>query len=256
MKYVKVTQPAWAVFLTPTQQGKVTIPTDGVMAGDQVCELANTIAVLAEISIELVQDGKTVLSEAVLRAISEGHGRAVDYACFQGNGNDDPQNGTQTGIFVDNNIPAALAANGETNVGALTRDDFIAAVAAVAPSALTRAPRWFISPALLPKLLKLRDGQGPKYLLRTPAQTEGEWELVGFPITWSIQAPGNDVAGQKVAAFGAPEGYLVALQEKMEILASDASRFPAAVRQMRLANRGRVETRESTWLATLALAKQ
>ena len=92
--------------------------------------------------------------------------------------------------------------------------------------------------------------------MHTPAQTEGEWELVGFPVTWAIQAPGNDVAGQKVAAFGAPDGYLVALQEKMEILASDDARFSAAIRQMRLVNRGRVETRESTWFATLALAKQ
>jgi len=256
MKYVKITQAAQAVFITPTQQGKVTIPVDVFTAGDQVCELANTIALLVEMSLELVQDGSVVLSEAVLRAISEGHSKAVDYACFQGNGNDDPLNGTQTGIFVDTNIPSAPAANGGTNIGALVRDDFIAAVAAVAPSALTRDPRWFISPALLPKLLKLRDGQGPKYLLRTPAQTEGEWELVGFPVTWTIQAPANDVAGQKVAAFGAPDGYLVALQDKMEILASDHPRFSAAVRQMRLANRGRVETRESTWLATLALAKQ
>jgi hypothetical protein len=256
MKYCNITQPAQGFFITPNNQGKVVIPSDVFLSGDEVCELANTIACLVEASVELIQDGKTAIAEAILRGLAEGHAKAVDYASLQGNGNDDPLNGVQTGIFADPNIASAPSANGNTSVSALQRDDFINVIAAVDPSALVRSPRWFISAAFLPKLLRIRDGVGPQYVLRTPAETKGDWELVGFPVTWSTQAPGNDAIGQKVAAFGAPDGYLVALQENIEVMASDAARFTANIRQLRLLNRGIVMTRQANWLATLQLAKQ
>jgi HK97 family phage major capsid protein len=256
MKYAKITQPGQAVFITPANQGKVNLTSDQFISGDNVAELANTIALLFDISLELIQDGKTVLSEAVLTALAQGHGKAIDYASFQGSGADDAQNGTQTGIFQDDNIVSVAAAAGNVAIANLQRDDFIGAVAGVAAAALTRDPRWYISPVFLPKLLKLRDGQGPKYLLKTPAETKGEWSLVGFPVTWAAMAPAKDLPGQKVAAFGAPDGYLVALQGEMEVMASDHSKFDCFTRQLRGLNRGRVETREKTWLSTLKLAAQ
>jgi len=252
MGYAKITQPASAVFITPSAQGNTQLPADTSISGAQVTELSNTIACLVEVSMELVQDGKVTFEEALLRAMIEGHGRAVDYALFQGNGVNDQTNGAQVGIFQNPNVASSMAV--ANSIAGLTRADFIGVIAAVAPSALTRNPRWTISPAFLPKLMMLRDGQGPKYLLKTPAETEGEFELVGFPVTWAIQAPGIDAPGQKIASFGAPEGYLVALHEDIEIMASDVSQIAKNVRQVRLINRGRIDARETTWFATLQLS--
>jgi hypothetical protein len=254
MNYANLTAVDAAYWLTPSMQGQTLLPPQAVLAGNMVSALANTIALRVDASLELIQDSKTVVVDALLRALSEGHAAAVDYASFQGNGNNDSTNGSQIGIFSDPNIATVASGAGNTSVATLQREDFLACIAAASPAAYTKDPRFYVSSAFLPKLMKLKDGTGPKYLLRTPAETEAGYLLCGFPCTFSIQAPANDLPGQKVVAFGAPNGYLVALQEEMEILASDVVGMAQNLRQFRLINRGLVETRMANWFATLTLA--
>jgi HK97 family phage major capsid protein len=242
-----------AQFVTPTMTNR-TIATDASLAGGSGVEAANVIGTIIEASLELLQDAKAVIAPTILLAVVQGLAKRLDFAAFSGNGTDDATHGGQTGIFVDAGITAANAAATHTTTALLTRADFISVIGAVTAGALQRPCRWFINPALIATLLGLKDGVGPQYLLKTPADTGGEWNLVGFPVTWAAGAPSTDAAANKVAAFGEPTSYLVALREESEVMSSDARKFNAAIRTIRALMRGKCETREASGLATLKTA--
>ncbi|HEV2331197.1 MAG TPA: phage major capsid protein [Verrucomicrobiae bacterium] len=258
-KYTKVTGFPTAIFITPNQLGKATIPPDNSLAGTSLTPDANTIAALIQISLAWLEDEKVDLSEIVLEKFIMGLASRIDYGCFQGNGQDDTMNGMTTGLFFDGTIPKYQAGAGAIQVAGLQRTDFINVTGQVAPAALqrmeVRSPRWYISPVLIPQLLQLRDGAGPKYLLKTPAETGGPWRLVGFPVTWAAQAPATNAANAKVAVFGNPDAYLVALHKNFELSwSAKGQEFGSATSQFRALGRGQSMMREVTGFAALQLA--
>ncbi|HXR47603.1 MAG TPA: phage major capsid protein [Candidatus Limnocylindrales bacterium] len=258
-RYAQVTQYPNAIFITPSGQGQTTIPEDTSLLGSALTPLANTIACLITCSLAWLQDEKVDLSEVLLSKFVQGLAARIDYGCFQGNGQDDQTNGMCTGLFVDPTIPAYVAPAGEPTIAGLQRNDFINTIAQVAPAALQRMdsqpPRWFISPVLIPQLLLLWDGTAKNYLLKTPAETRGEWLLVGFPVTFCAQAPSVNAANAKVAVFGNGDAMLVALQEKFEIAKSDkGAAFGSANVSFRATGRGRNSLRVANGFASLKLA--
>jgi hypothetical protein len=257
-KFAKVTGFPNAVFITPTQQGQTTIVPDTSLTGTSISPDANTIACLVEASLAWLQDLKMDLSEPLLTKILMSLAARIDWGCFQGTGADDPSQGMTTGLFVDNTVQAYVTQNENHSITGLVRQDFLNTIALVAPAALQRMdeqpPHWYISPVLIPQLLKLYDGAGPKYLLKTPAETGGEWILVGFPVTWAAQAPSASVQGSKIAVFGNPDAYTVALHEQFEIMASGkGAAFGAGNMQFRGLGRGRSMMREATGFAALQI---
>jgi HK97 family phage major capsid protein len=256
-KFAQVTGLPDAYVFSPAKQGTAAPPVDRSLGGKELDEAANTFICWLQVSLAWISDPKFDVASAVLSRIIPGLAKRVDWCAFQGTGVDDLLNAGQTGLFVDETIPTyAPALVGKTNILALDRVDFLNVVGAVAPAALQRPCRWFIYPGFIPKLLQLKEGEGNTYLLKTPAETQGEWHLVGFPVTWAAQAPALDQANAKVAAFGEPSSYLVALREEMEIMSSDSSGFAQALRDMRGIMRGKCQTRDATGLATLKLAAQ
>jgi hypothetical protein len=258
-RFAEVTGYPSAIFITPSQQGQTTIPTDSSLTGTQVTPQANTIAALVEASIAWLADETVDLSDVLLSKFVQGLASRIDYGCFQGNGNDDTTNGTAVGLFNATGTGTYQAPSGETSIANLTRNDFINVTAQVAPAALQRMdeqpPRWYIHPALIPQLLLLKDGTGPVYLLKTPAETQGEWLLVGFPVTWAGQAPSASTAGSTIAVFGNPDAYLVGLHEQFEIALSDSGpAFGDASVYFRALGRGRSYMREATGFAQMQLA--
>jgi HK97 family phage major capsid protein len=256
-KFAKVTGLPDAYVFSPAKQGTGAPPVDTSLAGGSLTEAANTFVTLLQISLAWLDDTKLDVASAVLSRVIPGLAKRVDWCAFQGSGVDDLYNAGQTGVFIDGAIPSYTPGSvGKTNILALDRVDFLNTVGAVAPAALQRPCRWFIYPGFIPKLLQLKEGEGNTYLLKTPAETQGQWHLVGFPVTWTAQAPALDQGGQKVAAFGEPSSYLVALREEMEIMSSDAAGFSQALREVRAIMRGECQTREATGFATLKLAAQ
>jgi len=256
--YPKVTANPQAIFITPTQQGKTTIPYDASYAGAGLGPLANTIATIIQASRAWVEDQRVDLSNIILNHVVRGFAQRIDWGAFQGNGNDDQTNGMTKGIFFDPAIASLVAPSGSNAVGGLNRQDFLSAVGNVSAAALQRMdeqpPRWYINPTLIPQFLQLRDGAAPNYLLKTPAETGGEWLLVGFPVTWAAQAPNATAPGSKILAFGNPDAYLVALHEQFEIMMTQkGSEFPGATAAFRAIGRGFSELREVTGFTTLAL---
>lgn len=250
-KLANVTGKPSAIWLTSANQGTA-IPADGSLSGASITPEVATLGTLVEVSGELLADSKTTFEGAVLAAIVEGMSYRLDWSAFRADGTDDSDDGGMTGIFSDATIPAADAAAGHTSIANLDRFDLVRAIAAVAPSALQRECRWWISPALLPKLISLRDGN--EILLTRPTAAGDDWMLMGFPVTWTAVAPATDAASEKIAAFGRTDAYTVALRQDFEVMSSGSAKFDQNIWQFRGIARARCITRDATSLATLRLA--
>lgn len=257
-QYPQATGWPTAVFITPTSQGTTTIPADTTLTGRSVATAANTIAALITVSREWLADEKVDLSEVLFSKFIQGTAQRIDYGCFQGNGQNDQTNGLTMGIFFDPAFATVNSVVGAGTVAGLTRPDFLNVVGAVNAAALQRMdeqpPRWYINPTFIPLLLQLWDGQAHNYLLKTPAETGGEWLLVGFPVTWATGAPANNAVGTKALAFGNPDAYLVALHEDFEISPSESgATFANNQTNFRSIGRGRSMTRDGSGMVTLTL---
>jgi HK97 family phage major capsid protein len=251
-KLASVTGKAAAVWITVANQG-TPIPADASITGASISPEVATVGALIEISGEALADGKTTFEGALLAAIVEGLGYRLDFTCFQGDGTDDQANGGQTGIFADANVPSVDASAGKTNVEALHFDDFANLIGGVATSALGYPCRFWIAPAFLPKLLKVKDGS--ERLLKPPTGPDDEWRIFGWPVTWAGAAPSTNAAAAKVIAFGRPDAYSVALRQDFEIRSSAATaKWAQNLWQMRAIARARCLMRDATSLATLKLA--
>lgn len=232
------------------------ITADTALAGANIDETANTLGTIIEASREVLNDGELVIVPTLLEALTQGLGKGIDYAIFQGNGADDQTNGLITGIFADGNIPATAAGLGETEVKLMTRASFCNAVGAISAGALQRPEncRWWIHPSFIGILLQIKDGQSGQYLLRTPSQTGGEFELVGYPVTWAAQAPSTNGANKKIGAFGNRGAYLAAIREDVEVMSADGQKLNQNIRQIRGLIRGVCQTRDANSLTVLSTA--
>jgi HK97 family phage major capsid protein len=255
-KFAQATGLPSAVFIN-ANQGNLAVPKDNAFAGSQLLPEANVVASLLPASLALYEDAAVDLASVLVRYFVQGLSARIDWACFQGNGQVDAAglNGGQTGIMVDATINNFAAAVGNTSAEQLDRSDFLGVLQTVNPAALQRPCAWWISPAFIPLLLKIAEGNGAYWLLKTPADThDGTWNLVGFPVVWSAQMPSVDGPGQKFAAFGNGDSFLVALSDQFQIDASDHAGWSVLQKVFRAYARCWCQTRQSTGLATLTTA--
>lgn len=255
-KFAKCTALPSAAFILPAAQGSTTLTPDSSLAGSSITPECNTIAALIEVSEEVLADEKVDLGLVFLEKFSQGIAARIDFACFSGTGAADADNGSQTGIFIDNAVAIANAVAGNTTVEGLQRGDFLRAVGSVAAAALQRECRWWLNPSFLAGLMNIKDGS-TGFLLKSPAETRGEWALVGFPCTWTAQAPSTNAAATKVAAFGHGPAYLFGMRNEFEIMYSGAgSAFNRVMRKVRALSRGLGSMRAATFFSTLKTAAQ
>jgi len=254
-KFAKTTVRPSSVFIPPTTQATTAIAADTSFTGSSVTPEANFVAALLHISIQLLEDKAVDFSRLLVETFTDSLASRVDFACFQGTGTIDATSGGQTGIFVDTNINTFTAGQGASSVVQLSRADFIGVIGKVAAAALQRPCARWINPAFIPVLLKIEEGTGTRFLLKTPAETgDGTWRLVGFVVNWAAAAPSTDGASQLVAAFGHGDSYLVAMREEFGLQTSHHARWNTLEDSYRATGRVYCETREATGLATLTTA--
>jgi HK97 family phage major capsid protein len=252
-KFAQITALPTAVFIPPSTQTATPIAPDAAFTGASLLPEANYVSTLLPVSIQLYEDNAVDFSRLLLETLAKSIAATVDYACFQGNGNVDPTNGGQIGMFVDNTITTVSADATNVSIKTLIRDSFVNTVAAVSAAALQRPCNWWISPAFLPGLLTIKEGA--TYMLKTPSETgDGTWRILGFPVVWTAQAPSANTPGSKIAAFGNPDSYLVALREDFQMDSSAAPGWNTLQKYVRSYSRVWCQTREKHGLATLALA--
>lgn len=253
-KLASVTGKANAGWLTAANQGAALLA-DAAISGTSISPEVATVGTLVTVSGEALADGGTTFEGALLLAIVEGLGYRIDWTCLQADGSDDIANGAMTGIFNDANVPVKTSSR--TSVAGLLFDDFADVIAEVDSSALQHPCAWWIHPAFLPSLLKIRVGESGEHLLKPPTGPDDKWRIHGFEVNWAAAGPDTDAVGAKVAAFGRRDAYTVGLRQDFEVASSAGGGGWATNSYLfRALARARCIMRDASSLAVLQLAAE
>ncbi len=236
------------------------IPEGGVinddtnMAGATVTANAAKIAVLLNVSRELLQDSEYDVTARVVKQFLRAVAKRMDYLAFMANGTNDNLNGAFTGLFNFGTV--VTAASGHTAVESFTFEDVYGAVLGVAEAILDRQARWWMHPFMLVRALSIKDGNGrPIFLNALEAPTPGGLgSILGYPVTLGHILPTTNTAGQPVCAFGDPEAYAVGRRQDYEFDFSDHARWTNDQRSFRGISRGAFLGRLATGLTILTTA--
>jgi HK97 family phage major capsid protein len=225
---VKTARPVANFILT--EAGTVSV--DTTKAGTTVTLEVEVIAVLLNVSLQLIEDGEIDVVADVLDDFIEAVNFRADFAAFQGSGAADATHGGVTGLF--NFGTAATAAATRTSIALTKYDDWLRCLTTVDAAVLSRQARWWMHPSLIAASIGVQDSNGrPIFQTALEAPTGGIVNLFGFPVTMVGAAPSANAASAKVAAFGDPRAYAVGMRKGFTFEASDAPRWSTLERSFR-----------------------
>ena len=209
-----------------------TITDDTNKAGTEVSLEVEVLAVLLNVSLQLLQDAEFDVTGDVMDDFAEAYAYSLDYTMFQGNGTADATNGGMTGLFGFGT--AAVAAATHTTIAKLTVDDFVGARNAVDVGVLNRPCRWWMHPYNLGKICLIKDLNGrPIFQTALEAPTATLGSILGAPVVAGAALPNTDAVSSKIAAYGDPNGYVVGIREDFSFDASDHFMWNALQRSFR-----------------------
>jgi HK97 family phage major capsid protein len=209
-----------------------TVSDDTTKAGTTVTLEVEVIAVLLNVSLQLIEDGEIDVVADVLDDFIEAVNFRADFAAFQGSGAADATHGGVTGLF--NFGTAATAAATRTSIALTKYDDWLRCLTTVDAAVLSRQARWWMHPSLIAASIGVQDSNGrPIFQTALEAPTGGIVNLFGFPVTMVGAAPSANAASAKVAAFGDPRAYAVGMRKGFTFEASDAPRWSTLERSFR-----------------------
>jgi len=231
-----------------------TIPDDANKAGTTVTQEAEIIAVLLNVSMQLLEDSESDIAEEAMRDFMEAFAFRLDYLTLRANGTADATNGGMTGAFEFGT--AAVAAAGNTTMETLDLEDVTNCMLSVDPAVLARPCRWWLNPQILVRMLHIKDGNGrPIFLTATEAPTAGGiGSILGYPTTLAHAAPNANGAGSKVATFGDPGALSVGVRTDYKFESSDHHKWSELQRSYRGHGRAAVKGRRAQGLAVLTTA--
>jgi HK97 family phage major capsid protein len=209
-----------------------TVSDDTTKAGTNVTLEVEVIAVLLNVSLQLIEDGEIDIVADVLDDFIEAVNFRADFAAFQGSGAADATHGGVTGLF--NFGTAATAAATRTSIALTKYDDWLRCLTTVDAAVLSRQARWWMHPSLIAASIGVQDSNGrPIFQTALEAPAGGIVNLFGFPVTMVGAAPSANAASAKVAAFGDPRAYAVGMRKGFTFEASDAPRWSTLERSFR-----------------------
>ena len=211
------------------------------------------IGCLVTAEIELLEDSEVDLSQNILTDLVEAVNFLMDNCAFVGDGTDDADIGGYTGIFEGG--VASVATAGRTSIAALKYQDYLNAVLAVKAEVLKRNPRWWMHQQQLVRSIGVEDGNGrPIFKTALEAPSAGSiGTILGYPVTMVAAAPNVDAAGAKIAAFGDPQSYIVAVRKAIGLATSDDFAFDELSRAFRSDARGGFGFRDAQGISVLTL---
>jgi HK97 family phage major capsid protein len=229
------------------------IPDDTAKAGTSVDLTVEVLAVLLNVSLQLIQDSAFDITADVLNDFAEAFAYVLDFACLQADGGADATDGNNTGIFAGGT--AAVASDGNTTVEALDLEDVIRVLTAVDAQVLSRPARWWIHPQILVRMLAIRDQNGRSiFLTANEAPANGAiGSILGYPVTLAHAAPSTNAASAKVAAFGDPNALVVGIRQDFTFEASDHHKWNTLQRSFRGYGRAGVKIRKASAFGVLTL---
>lgn len=247
---VKTTRPIAKHILTEGDE----IVDDDNKAGTSVDCTMVVMAVLLNVSLQLLMDSEFDVTADVLDDFAEAFAYLMDWDCLQADGTADATDGGNTGVFAGGT--AAVAAAGNTTVETLELEDVTNALLTVDPVVLNRAARWWMHPRILVRMLSIKDGnERPIFLTATEAPTRGGiGSILGYPVTPAFAAPSANTASSKVAVFGDGNSLVVGMRSDWTFEASDHHKWNTLQRSFRGYGRAGVKIRRATAFAVLTTA--
>lgn len=202
-------------------------------AATAVSILVEMIGCLILAEMELLEDAEVDLSADILSDLVESQNELMDHCAFVGDGTDDADTGGYTGVFEGGT--ASVAATGGTSIGSMKYTDYLNATLAVDAKVLGRKPRWWMHVQQLARSLGIKDDNGrPIFLTALEAPSLGAiGSILGYPVTPVSKAPNVDGVSKKVAAFGDPQSYVVAVRKAIGLATSDDFAFDEISRAFR-----------------------
>ncbi|MGC8830906.1 MAG: phage major capsid protein [Verrucomicrobiia bacterium] len=227
------------------------IAEDSSKAGTSVELTVKLIAVLINVSRQLIEDSEFDITAEVLNDFAEACSYRLDWSAFMGNGLNNEADGGFIGIF--NGGRSAQAANGHTTIDKLTLEDITKCLTTVAPAVLQRKACWWIHPHNLVRILHIKDQNGrPLFLSSTEAPAPGGiGTILGYPVILCNVAPYTDGADKQIAVFGDPQGCVVGIRSDFEFASSDHHHWDYYQRSFRGVVRGGVKIRNQDAFAVL-----
>lgn len=209
-----------------------TIAQDSAKAGSSITLEVEIIAVLLNVSLQLIEDGEIDIVADVLDDFIEAINFRADFAAFQGSGAADATHGGVTGLF--NFGTAATAASTRTSIAATKYDDWLRCLTTVDAAVLGRPARWWMHPTLMAAAIGVQDSNGrPIFQTAMEAPAGGILNLFGFPVTMVGAAPSANAASAKVAVFGDPRAYAVGMRKQFTFEESDHAGWTTLERSFR-----------------------
>jgi HK97 family phage major capsid protein len=231
-----------------------TISDDSNKAGTSVSLEVEVIAVLLNVSLQLIQDSEFDVAADVLNDFVEAFNYRLDWAALQADGTADATDGGMTGAFQGGT--AATAASGNTTMETLDFEDVTNCLLSVDSAVLSRAARWWMHPQILVRMLHIKDSNGrPIFLTANEAPAPGGiGSILGYPVTLAEAAPSANEASAKVAVFGDPNALVVGVRQDFGFEASDHHKWSELQRSFRAYGRAGVKIRRSNGLSVLTTA--
>lgn len=230
-----------------------TIADDTAKAGTTASLSLKPIAVLLNVSLQLLQDAEFDVTADVLDDFAQALAFVLDNTVLNADGTNNSAFGGFSGIFSA--ATAAPAAAGNITVERTDLEDWTRVLLAVDPIVLARQARWWIHPQIVVRSLSVKDANGrPIFLtaLEAPSPTV-HGSILGYPITMALAAPSANAASAKVAAFGDPNGYAVPIGLDFQMDSSDDFRWNTLERSFRGWGRAAGGIRRATAISYLQL---
>ena len=235
-----------------------TIADDTNKAGTSVSLEVELIAVLLNVSMQLLEDSEFDVASDVLRDFVEAYAYRLDYAAFVADGTSTGTaaklHGGQTGLFEFGT--AVTADTGDTTIEGLEFEDVTKCLYSNdLAGIMARRLQWWMSPTNLVRMMSIKDDNGrPIFLTATEAPAPGALgSILGYPVNLVNVAPTANTAGSKVAAFGDPEAFVVGIRRDFNFAASDHHRWDEFQRSFRGVGRAGVKGRDAGAINILTL---
>jgi HK97 family phage major capsid protein len=229
---------------------------DGSFTGTSVSNVMEVIAVLINVSLQLLQDAEYDLTGYIMNHFGEAYSERLDHACLGADGTADATNGGMTGVFVGGTAATADAGAGaDDTVEELESDDWQRCLNTVDPVVLQRMAKWWMHPQILVRVLSIKDLNGrPIFLTALEApDARAIGKILGYPVVSALKAPNTNSANQKVAVFGDPAGLVVGVRSDYAFGFSDDFRWANLDRSFRGWGRAGTKIRRALAFAMLTL---
>lgn len=230
------------------------IDDDANIAGTSYTATAEVVAVLLNVSLQLLEDAEYDLTSWIMKKFARAYAKRLDHATFTADGTADATDGGMTGVFHAGT--AATTAAGNTTVQGTDLEDWQRCLVTAAEAVLGRAARWWMHPHILSYAMLVRDENGRPIFqnaLEAPnARAIGQ--ILGYPITLGFALPSTNSAGQKVAAFGDPAGQVNGVRRAYSFDASDHHKWNTLQRSFRGWGRFATKNRGATAFSILTTA--